>query len=387
MGIDGGGAVEGVAVYQSKPSWGARFLPSKLYSAKDDKVVIRKGTSEEIQSRKMDTTAKRHPNALSVGGGFGSGDDAALQEQRLLAVEVVKQVGMNVLRGKDLLYVTFPIKTAEPRTALQKFALSCAYAPDLLSAAAKSTDPLQRFKYVIAFYVGGMHTTSGIKKPLNPILGETLVASLDENTTLYMEQTSHHPPVSNWQLRGDGYEYWGYMTYQAKLGFNEVRLLHHGERQIDFDDGTSISFNNPYDTFSGVLWGSFVHVTLGSVEFVDKKNGLYCELKFGASRKELSDYCEGIIMKDNEPVAEVSGSWASYLDSDGIRYWSWADQEMYKASPSPTVGVLPSDSSRRADLIEYTAGNLEAAQERKTELENRQRNDRKLRKGEAAVSQ
>lgn len=82
-------------------------------------------------------------------------------------------------------------------------------------------DPLQRFVSVVKFYLSGWHIKPpyvlsyrqwfanelirgrrGVKKPLNPILGETFAGYWDykDNTRGYYisEQTSHHPPKSSY---------------------------------------------------------------------------------------------------------------------------------------------------------------------------------------------
>jgi hypothetical protein len=39
-------------------------------------------------------------------------------------------------------------------------------------------------------------------KPMNPILGETLQATLVDGTQVYAEQISHHPPISYFLIIG-----------------------------------------------------------------------------------------------------------------------------------------------------------------------------------------
>ncbi|KAA8496701.1 Oxysterol-binding protein 9 [Porphyridium purpureum] len=385
MGSEKDGTASPGMAQQVKPSWGTRILNGAA-SGLSSPFGSRKNSSAQRLSL-MDKDAPRHPLALPTGG-MGC-DQQQLAEQRGLAMVVVKQIGMNVLRGKDLLYVTFPMSTAEPRTALQKFALSCSLAPDLLQKAADTSDPVARIKLVMAFYVAGMSMTSGIKKPLNPLLGETLEAQLDHQTMLYMEQTSHHPPVSSWVLRGRGYQYYGYMNYEARFGLNEVKLMHSGGRRIDFADGSSVSFTNPWDSFSGVLFGTYTHNTYGSVLFSDEKNHISCELKFGDSKNELSDFFSGTICRDadtpqDEQLGIVTGSWLSYFDCDGERVWTINKHHMYTAHP--LSNILPSDSSRRPDLMLFLDGKLEEAADAKIALEERQRNDRKLRQAASTSS-
>ena len=59
-------------------------------------------------------------------------------------------------------------------------------------------------------------------KPLNPILGETYQASLADGGVVYVEQVSHHPPISYLIHEGpDGlYRYSGYAEIAIKAYIN-----------------------------------------------------------------------------------------------------------------------------------------------------------------------
>ncbi|MCJ1442928.1 MAG: hypothetical protein MMC23_003425 [Stictis urceolatum] len=64
-------------------------------------------------------------------------------------------------------------------------------------------DPVERFVSVVKFYLSGWHIKPpGVKKPLNPILGEVFTCYWDypDKTRGYYisEQTSHHPPKSSY---------------------------------------------------------------------------------------------------------------------------------------------------------------------------------------------
>lgn len=52
---------------------------------------------------------------------------------------------------------------------------------------------------------GLQHVYEDFRKPFNPILGETWQATLPQDgTQLFVEQISHHPPVSAFQMQGPG---------------------------------------------------------------------------------------------------------------------------------------------------------------------------------------
>ncbi|PQE27229.1 putative oxysterol-binding OSBP protein [Rutstroemia sp. NJR-2017a WRK4] len=75
--------------------------------------------------------------------------------------------------------------------------------PETLLPMPDIEDPVERFVSVVKFYLSGWHIKPpGVKKPLNPVLGEiyTCYWQFPDNTKGYYisEQTSHHPPKSSY---------------------------------------------------------------------------------------------------------------------------------------------------------------------------------------------
>lgn len=54
------------------------------------------------------------------------------------------------------------------------------------------------------FVAGLQHVFQSWRKPFNPILGETFQAVLSDGSEIFLEQISHHPPISAYQLDGPG---------------------------------------------------------------------------------------------------------------------------------------------------------------------------------------
>ncbi|RAL62390.1 hypothetical protein DID88_004956 [Monilinia fructigena] len=89
-----------------------------------------------------------------------------------------------------------------PRSMLERITNFMAH-PETLLPMTEIDDPVQRFTSVVKFYLSGWHIKPpGVKKPLNPILGEiyTCYWQFPDNTKGYYvsEQTSHHPPKSSY---------------------------------------------------------------------------------------------------------------------------------------------------------------------------------------------
>lgn len=57
-----------------------------------------------------------------------------------------------------------------------------------------------------------------LKKPFNPMLGETYEL-VTEDYRLFAEQVSHHPPISAYIQQGKGYIFKGFMDSKSKFGF------------------------------------------------------------------------------------------------------------------------------------------------------------------------
>lgn len=60
-----------------------------------------------------------------------------------------------------------------------------------------------------------------MKKPFNPLLGETYQGFID-GCPIYGEQISHHPPITSVYMVGRGYKVYGTFESKAHLGFNNV---------------------------------------------------------------------------------------------------------------------------------------------------------------------
>eukprot|EP00295_Goniomonas_pacifica_P017541 CAMPEP_0175845576 /NCGR_PEP_ID=MMETSP0107_2-20121207/22300_1 /TAXON_ID=195067 ORGANISM="Goniomonas pacifica, Strain CCMP1869" /NCGR_SAMPLE_ID=MMETSP0107_2 /ASSEMBLY_ACC=CAM_ASM_000203 /LENGTH=459 /DNA_ID=CAMNT_0017160147 /DNA_START=42 /DNA_END=1421 /DNA_ORIENTATION=+ len=355
---------------------------------------LSKEEQEQLDEMMARIMATRREDAAQEGG-IRCTDHKIIREQRSIVTEVIKQMGRNILKGKDLLYVTFPVRCSQPRSVLQIICNQSSYSPNFLPKAAGEKDPLERFKLVVAYYLAGVHCSTGEWfKPLNPVLGETYQACLDDGTSIFMEQTSHHPPVTSWQVFGPQREFsfYGHVQYAASFGYNKLRVTHSGRRVLEFADGGKICFTNPSDVFSNVFWGEPRHETLGTVTLSDEANGLSCDLEFAPDPQLPSDFVVGDIVKapasegeEPEVVASVEASWLGFVDIDKKRYWDIHSFERHP--PQPAENPLPSDSRFRRDLILLKEGDLEAAQVAKIEIEERQRLDRRLRAATQAVTQ
>ena len=101
--------------------------------------------------------------------GEASQTETVSEENKSLIWTLLKQVHP----GMDLSRVFLPTFILEPRSFLDKLS-DYYYHADFLSEAALEENPYFRLKKVVKWYLSGFYKKpKGLKKPYNPILGET----------------------------------------------------------------------------------------------------------------------------------------------------------------------------------------------------------------------
>jgi hypothetical protein len=91
-------------------------------------------------------------------------------------------------------------------------------------------------------------------KPFNPILGETFQTKIG-NTEIYLEQTSHHPPILNFYIFNPKFKCFGYEAIEATTGANSVVADRKGKYFICFKDGTLYKLIRPKLRLTGTTIG------------------------------------------------------------------------------------------------------------------------------------
>ena len=127
--------------------------------------------------------------------------------------------------------------------------------------AAAESEPFMRMKTVVQWYLSGFYKKpKGLKKPYNPIIGETFRCYWEHSNgskTFYLaEQVSHHPPISSFYAtnRQDGFTISGTILAKSKFygnstsaildGVATLSLLGRGEVGINYSgSGQQININ------------------------------------------------------------------------------------------------------------------------------------------------
>eukprot|EP01095_Lingulamoeba_sp_RSL-Kostka_P001905 TRINITY_DN126_c0_g2_i1.p1 TRINITY_DN126_c0_g2~~TRINITY_DN126_c0_g2_i1.p1 ORF type:complete len:358 (-),score=174.12 TRINITY_DN126_c0_g2_i1:256-1329(-) len=350
----------------------------------------------------MGDVYERAPGAHN-NGGYHVTDQKALDDQRGVVWDLIKQLGKAITEGQPLTKIAIPVQVAEPRTYLERICDGWCY-PSFLQKAAECEDPVERLKNVVAFAISGLSNTTSPKKPFNPIVGETYQATFDDGTQIFCEQSTHHPPITNWEVVGpeNCYKLYGYGELMASIRGNSVKGKQAGPHFVEFNDGGLVEYHLPDVWIRGIMFGDRIIEYDGDFKVFDRKNNLFCKLTFNPdsnawfwSAKRPNDHYVGAIYKyqgDNpedeskwKKISDATGSWLGCVVFEKQSYWNW-DDDTVQYKPIPVDDPLPSDARFREDVNFLKDEDLENAAEWKKKLEVQQRNEAKLRKEYAAAN-
>uniref|UniRef100_A0A0K8VYP2 Oxysterol-binding protein n=1 Tax=Bactrocera latifrons TaxID=174628 RepID=A0A0K8VYP2_BACLA len=331
-------------------------------------------------------------------GSVGEQVEELADENKSLIWILVKQVRP----GMDLSKVVLPTFILEPRSFLDKLSDSY-YHADILSRAVTEDDPFTRMKTVVQWYLSGFYKKpKGLKKPYNPILGETFRCYWEHpngSRTFYIaEQVSHHPPVSAFYVtnRQDGFciscsilaksKFYGNSTSAVLEGVATLTLLPRGE---------TYTLNTPYAHCKGILVGTLSMELGGKVNIECENTGYKTELEFklkpflGGS--DYTNLISGKIKLGKETMATISGHWDTEMTIKEAK--TGEETVLFKADADtkhkrlvryvvPLDAQLPNESERLWEKVSLAirSDDQVGATEEKTVLEEAQRNSAKERK-------
>ncbi|XP_063988717.1 oxysterol-binding protein-related protein 8 isoform X3 [Diachasmimorpha longicaudata] len=270
-------------------------------------------------------------------------------EQKSLIWFLLKQVRP----GMDLSKVVLPTFILEPRSFLEKLADSY-YHADLLSQAVLEDDAFTRMKGVVKWYLSGFYKKpQGLKKPYNPLLGETFRCYWQHpngSRTFYLaEQISHHPPISSFYVtnRQDGFTISSTIIAKSKFYGNSTSAVLDGAAVLTMlPRGEDYTMTIPYAHCKGIVMGTLSMELGGKVNIICEKTGYHTELEFKLKPflggAEQMNQVVGRIRLVKETLATISGYWDGQILITDKR----TGQESVFFNPLPEV--------RRKRLKKYT---------------------------------
>ncbi|ORY80471.1 hypothetical protein BCR37DRAFT_381143 [Protomyces lactucae-debilis] len=249
-----------------------------------------------------------------------SGEVALEDDQKSIIMGIIGQLRP----GMDLSRITLPTFVLEPKSMLERITNFMAH-PEFLLPIPQIDDPVKRFVEVVRFYMAGWHIRpAGVRKPLNPILGEYFAGywKFQNNTTaLYIaEQVSHHPPISAYfyyspenHIRVDGV-----LKPRSKFLGNSAASIMEGEALLTFTNlKETYSLSQPNMYARGILFGK-MRMELGDHSTVRcEQTGLVAEIEFKTKGFISGKYdtVSGIIRneKTGDKLFEIEGKWCEKM--------------------------------------------------------------------------
>ncbi|OAG40686.1 hypothetical protein AYO21_04984 [Fonsecaea monophora] len=305
--------------------------------------------------------------------------------------------------GADLSRITLPTFILEERSMLERITNFMAH-PDTLLPMPSIDDPIERFISVVKFYLSGWHIRpAGVKKPLNPILGEVFTCWWeypDKTRGYYIsEQTSHHPPKSSYffmaphhHIRVDGTlkprsKFLGNSAASMMEGISYLRFTNRGKSK----GGEKYILTQPNMYARGILFGKMKY-ELGDHSYVRcPENGLAADIEFKTKGWVGGTYnaIGGVIRNERtgEVLYELSGYWSGEMTIKNTKTGQKKllfDATHAKHAPPLTRPIEEQGERESQRLWKSTvqavhARDHEVATAEKAKIEDRQREEAKRR--------
>ncbi|XP_047039683.1 oxysterol-binding protein-related protein 8 isoform X2 [Helicoverpa zea] len=248
-------------------------------------------------------------------------EEEVAEENKSLLWFLLKQVRP----GMDLSKVVLPTFILEPRSFLDKLSDNY-YHADILAQAQQIVDPYQRFVAVVRWYLSGLYRKpKGLKKPYNPVLGETFRCcwrhSQDSYTYYVAEQVSHHPPVSAFYVtnRKEGFVIEGSLLAKSKFYGNSTSAILEGCARIHLLNwGETYITTAPYAHCKGIVIGTLSMELGGKVHVMCPDTGYQADVEFKLRSflggADQTNSIQGRIKRGKETVAVLEGYWDGKID-------------------------------------------------------------------------
>ena len=207
--------------------------------------------------------------------------DAELEEERKLSWELLKKFTQSIF-SMDFTRFSFPVGYSEQRSFLERTADLFAFiADDYAQQMVDCGVPETRLQLLATGIIAGFHIYLASKKPWNPVLGETYVGRWPNGVTMYGEQTSHHPPISDFQIFGPNNEWkcHAHCNFSISSGMLQVDVIQKGMFHLEFDDGTTYQWQFPTISVTGVVKGERYVRVKGPLVVEDTYNDLKLEVE------------------------------------------------------------------------------------------------------------
>jgi hypothetical protein len=317
--------------------------------------------------------------------------------------------------GKDLSTVSMPVTANEPTSLLQRLSECIEYSALLDSAASASAPATERLLYVAAFAISGLAYNRvkerAIRKPFNPMLGETFeLVREDLGFRFLAEKVSHHPVRAACQaesLNNGGWcfaqspqpvqKFWGKSVELNTEGRSHA-ILH----APNDGKGEHYSWNQATCFLRNVIAGEKYVEPVQNMTIVNETNGMRAVATFKAGGM-FAGRSEEVTVQIFDPASGdtpistgLTGKWTESLKrtDTGAEIWKAGPlvanaakvygfttfaAALNEVTENEDGFLPPTDSRLRPDQRLLELGDVDKAEATKARLEERQRSRKKVR--------
>ncbi|KAI1500858.1 oxysterol-binding protein [Biscogniauxia marginata] len=312
--------------------------------------------------------------------------------------------------GKDLSTISMPVSSNEPTSLLQRVAEQLEYA-QLLDKAVQQKAPKERLLFVTAFAISSISANRAreraIRKPFNPLLGETFELLRTEGEVpggfrLLVEKVTHRPvrlalhaDAASWSLAqspAPAQKFWGKSAEITTEGRVRVALR--------LPDGTDELYSWAIGTMflRNVVMGEKYVEPVGNMTICNDSTGAKANIEFRA-KGMFGGRCEDVYVDILGPDGAstgttLTGTWTKSLQvveagkTSGQEIWKVGElvpnaantygmttfaASLNEITPVEKDRLAPTDSRLRPDQRLAEEGKLDDAENWKVSLEEAQR--------------
>ncbi|KAL8999539.1 MAG: hypothetical protein Q9169_001627 [Polycauliona sp. 2 TL-2023] len=313
--------------------------------------------------------------------------------------------------GKDLSTISMPVSANEPLSLLQRASEQLEYTHLLDSAATSaSLSATHRLLYVTAFAISTISYSRAkeraIRKPFNPILGETFeLVREDRGFRFVAEKISHRPVRMACQAESNHWSFVQAPMPTQKFWGKSVELLTDGKVRIILHETSERYCWTPTTCFlRNIIAGEKYVEPVGTMTVTNESNGEYAKCTF-KTKGMFSGRSEDVSVQTFDHYGDelppgLTGKWTTSLMMTENGNPTTTDEEIWKVDDLPPDSakryglttfatqlneitcmelnkIPPTDSRLRPDQRKLEEGDVDAAEVLKPRLEEAQRRRRR----------
>lgn len=335
----------------------------------------------------------------------------------VLPPSIIGHLRKNV--GKDLSSISMPVSSNEPISLLQRVSEILEYSTLLDDATKNAKSSIERLIYVTAFAISNLSSARvkerAIRKPFNPMLGETFeLVREDKGFRFVSEKVSHRPVRIACQAESEFWtlaqsplptqKFWGKSAELITEGKVRVALQSSGEH-FSWTQATSFLRNiiagEKYVEPVGTM--TVVNETTGEKAIVTfKPKGMFSGRSEDVEAETFDVYGDKLtlglvgkwtssltITEHGQPRSNERPIWtADSLVPDAAKRYGFTtfSSSLNEITPLERDKIPPTDSRLRPDQRAAEDGDLDQAEKLKMRLEEGQRKRRKVMEEEGVSS-